>query len=129
MKQTFLLLLLLFAGHNALAQDSTIQYRSLRVILKLAPLSLLDPDMTVQGGVEVRVSPRNSVQVEAGFGLVKAMQPYDTDLIRRVSWIGLKSGAVRSEYGGTIRGHYRTNTCARSITYPKPVSAGKLLGH
>ncbi len=53
----------------AYAQDSTIRYRPIPVIIKLGPLSLLfDPDATIQGGLEVRVSPRSSVQAEVGFG-------------------------------------------------------------
>lgn len=54
---------------SASAQDSTIQYRAPHVIVKLAPLSiLLDPDATIQGGLEVPISPRSSVQAEVGFG-------------------------------------------------------------
>ena len=51
------------------AQDSTIQYYPPHIILKLAPLSLLlDPDATIQGGLEVRTGQRSSVQAEVGFG-------------------------------------------------------------
>ena len=66
----FLYIILLFLlTHLASGQDSTIQYRAPHVIVKLAPLSLLlDPDATIQGGLEVRTSPRNSVQAEVGFG-------------------------------------------------------------
>ena len=54
---------------SAYGQDSTIQYRPVHVIIKLAPLSLLlDPDATIQGGLEVRTGPRSSVQAEVGFG-------------------------------------------------------------
>lgn len=59
---------LLLIGLSASAQDSTIQYQASRVILKLAPLSLLlDPDATIQGGLEIRTGERSSVQAEVGF--------------------------------------------------------------
>lgn len=51
------------------AQDSTIQYRSPHVILKVAPLALLlDTDATLEGGLEVRTGRRSSVQAQVGFG-------------------------------------------------------------
>ncbi len=60
---------LLLISISAAGQDSSIQYRPVHVITKLAPLSLLlNPDATIQGGLEVRVSPRSSVQAEVGFG-------------------------------------------------------------
>lgn len=63
------LLFLFTVSLNSQAQDSTIQYRPVHVIMKLAPLSLLlDPDATIQGGLEVRVSQHNSIQAEVGFG-------------------------------------------------------------
>ena len=65
----FLHLVLTLVSVSAFAQDSTIIYREPHVILKLAPLSLLiDPDATLQGGLEVRTGLRSSVQAEVGFG-------------------------------------------------------------
>lgn len=42
--------------------------RQSHVLIKLAPLSLLDPDRTVQGAVEYWVKRRRSIQMEAGYG-------------------------------------------------------------
>lgn len=42
--------------------------RPSRVILKFSPLSLLDPDGTVQGAVEVWLKQRQSIQAEFGYG-------------------------------------------------------------
>jgi hypothetical protein len=52
------------------AHDSTIRYgRSAAVILKVDPLPILvDPDATIQAGAEVRISRRNSGQIEVEFG-------------------------------------------------------------
>lgn len=38
------------------------------VILKLAPLSRLDPDATYQGAIECSTGPKTSVQLELGYG-------------------------------------------------------------
>ena len=51
------------------AQDSTVALRRpYRAVIKLAPLSLLDQDATVQGGLEYRTGVRTSVQGEFGYG-------------------------------------------------------------
>lgn len=56
------LVLLLVGSLSAWAQ------RQPHVILKVAPLSWMDPDATVQGAVEVRMKPRLSIQAEFGYG-------------------------------------------------------------
>lgn len=68
MKNWYFLLFLLMSM-SVCAQDSTIRYlRPALVILKLAPLWLIDNDPAVMGGVEVRTGPRTSVQTEFGYG-------------------------------------------------------------
>jgi hypothetical protein len=71
MKHWLYLFFFLLVTRCVSAQDSTIRYlHSTGVILKLAPLSLLlDPDATIQGAVEVRISRQNSVQAEIGYGI------------------------------------------------------------
>jgi len=39
-----------------------------KTVVKLAPLALIDPDATIQFGLERRLGPRRSVQAEAGYG-------------------------------------------------------------
>lgn len=101
----------------AFGQDSTIQYQSPRVILKLAPLALLlDPDATIQGGLEVRVSRRNSVQAELGYGR-KGLAILTDDKKNFADW---SIWRVRSEwrhYTNRYRTNNRKNIHIRS-TYP-----------
>ncbi len=118
MKTAFRLIILLSMFSNATAQDSTIQYRAPRVILKLAPLSLLDPDATIQGAMEVRVSQRNAVQVEAGLG-EKGIQIINDDKRSFSDW---SIWRVRSEYRH-YTSRYRTNT-RKNITIRSPFPLG-----
>ena len=101
----------------AFGQDSTIQYQSPRVILKLAPLALLlDPDATIQGGLEVRVSRRSSVQSEVGFGYKGLALTSDA----KKSFTDWSIWRVRSEwrhYTNRYRTNNRTNIHIRSA-YP-----------
>jgi len=61
--------LVLLLPFITVAQDSTIALRrTARVILKFAPLSLPDPDATVQGAVEAWLKRRHSIQAEFGYG-------------------------------------------------------------
>lgn len=63
-----------------MAQDSTIALRRTpRAILKLAPLSLLDQDATIQAGLEYKINARRSVQVEAGYGW-KGLSAFEADI-------------------------------------------------
>ena len=50
------------------AQDSTLTRPLPRVLVKFAPLALIDPDATLQAGLEVKVGSRSSVQGEYGDG-------------------------------------------------------------
>lgn len=62
------------------AQDSTIRLqRPYRAVFKLAPLSLLDQDATVQAGLEYRTGSRTSVQGEFGYGK-RGLSPFRSDL-------------------------------------------------
>ena len=106
MKQLLYLICYLLTASSTMGQDSTIALRWVhRAIIKFAPLSLLDPDATVQGGVEVRVSPRNSVQAEVGFGH-KAMQIVTDEKKKFTDW---SIWRVRSEWRHYTN-RYRTNS-------------------
>lgn len=96
------------------AQDSTIHYqRPASILLKVAPLALLDADPTVSGAVEVRTGRRTSVQAEFGYG-----------------WPGWNNPRVYDRHAGTWRikaewrlytGRYRTNPRQKvrlRTTYP-----------
>ncbi|MCX6215949.1 hypothetical protein [Spirosoma sp.] len=106
MRQRLLLLPLLMLALSASAQDSTVRYRYVpRVIIKLAPLSLLlDPDATLQAGLEVRTGQRNAVQGEIGFGH-KGLAITSDDKKNFADW---SIWRVRSEWRH-YTGHYRTN--------------------
>ena len=101
----------------AFGQDSTVQYQAPRVILKLAPLALLlDPDATIQGGLEVRVSRRSSAQAEVGFGH-KGMAITSDEKKNFADW---SIWRVRSEwrhYTNRFRTNNRNNIHIRS-SYP-----------
>lgn len=90
----------------AAAQDSTVAYDYRpHVILKLAPLSLfLDPDATVQAGLEVRTGQRSSVQAEVGFGR-KGLSITSDDKKNFADW---SIWRVRSEWRHYTN-RYRTN--------------------
>lgn len=118
MKTALYLLCLLIIAVQEKAQDSTIQYRSPRVILKLAPLSLLDPDATIQGGAEIRISQRNAIQAEGGFGQ-KGMQIVADDKKNFSDW---SIWRVRSEWRHYTT-HYRTNT-RKNIRIRSPYPLG-----
>ena len=97
--------LLLTVSITSQAQDSTIQYRPVRAIVKLAPLSLLlDPDATIQGGLEVRTGQRNAVQAEVGFGH-KGLSVTKDEKKNFTDW---SIWRVRSEWRH-YTGRYRTN--------------------
>lgn len=96
------------------AQHSAIPYaRRAAVIVKLAPLWLIDADPALAGAVEIRTGSRTSVQGEFGYG--------------RPGWGSLNSGP---QHAGTwrmkaeirfYRNRYRTNRPAKinvSTTYP-----------
>jgi hypothetical protein len=51
-------------------------------VVKFAPLFLLDPEPTVQFGVERVLNARTSVQVEAGYGAFVFNQMYQTSRVR-----------------------------------------------
>lgn len=100
-----LILLLTLANLVASAQDSIIQYRNTHVILKLAPLSLLiDPDATLQGGLEIRTGRRGSVQGEVGFGH-KGLSVTSDDKKNFADWSIWRARAEWRHYTN----RYRTN--------------------
>jgi hypothetical protein len=97
---------LFFFSQTVYAQDSTIRYgRPAAVLLKVAPLSILvDPDATIQAGAEVRVSKRNSMQAEVGFGR-KGFAITTDDKQNFTDWSVWR---VRSEWRHYMN-RYRTN--------------------
>lgn len=105
MKLLLCLTCLLGLASASVAQDSTIALRRTpHAVIKLAPLSLLDQDATVQAGLEYRTGIQTSVQAEVGYG-GKGLSPHDTDLkdfVRAEVW------RVRSEVR-FYTGRYRTN--------------------
>jgi hypothetical protein len=106
MKHWLYLFFFLLVTRCVSAQDSTIRYlHSTGVILKLAPLSLLlDPDATIQGAVEVRISRQNSVQAEIGYGH-KGLSVITDQKENFVDW---SIWRFRSEWRHYTN-HYRTN--------------------
>lgn len=108
-------ILCLFLGPLAgKAQDTTIRYvRPANVIVKLAPLWLLDPDPSVMGGLEIRTGARTSIQGEIGYG-----------------WPDWNNPGSNNRHAGTwrfksemrfYRGKYRTNRVKNiriQTTYP-----------
>ena len=88
-----------------MSQDSTIAHRRVhRAVIKFAPLSLLDQDATIQGGLEYRTGIRTSVQAEFGYG-IKGLSPFDTDLNNFVDAEVWRGRAEVRFYTG----RYRTN--------------------
>ena len=87
------------------AQDSIIALRRpYRAVIKLAPLSLLDQDATVQGGLEYRTGVRTSVQGEFGYGW-KGLSLIKSDLDKFAS-VNLWRGRAEVRF---YTSHYRTN--------------------
>jgi len=111
--------LLLIAGLGGLlvtanAQDSTfLMHSPTRTVFKWAPLSLLDPDATLQFGLEHRTGPRTSVQGELGYGWggLSLFQEDAREYSQKPMW------RVRSEvrfYSGRYRNNRRNNIHIRS---------------
>jgi len=96
----------LLIAQSTSAQDSTVRYiRAPQVIIKLAPLSfLLDPDATIQGGLELRTGQRSSVQGEIGLGH-KGMSVVSDE---KKNWANWSIWRVRSEWRHYTN-RYRTN--------------------
>lgn len=99
----------------ATAQDSTVAYDYRpHVILKLAPLSLLlDPDATVQGGLEVRTGRRSSVQAEVGFGH-KGLSITSDDKKNFADWSIWRMRSEWRHYTNRYRTNKRKNIHVRS---------------
>lgn len=90
---------------TALGQDSILVYpHSSRTILKLALLSLLDQDATVQAGLEYRTGRQTAVQVELGYG-GKNLSPFRSDIKKFVDAEVWRGRAEIRFYSG----RYRTN--------------------
>lgn len=114
MRCKLIFMLCLFVG-TVFGQSTSMPYRyKAPVILKLAPLWLLDADPALAGGLEIRTGQRTSIQGEFGYG--------------RPGWGSMNS--TGNQHAGTwrikaemrfYRNRYRTNRRQKiniSTTYP-----------
>ncbi|MFD2574112.1 hypothetical protein ACFSUS_25980 [Spirosoma soli] len=109
-----LLTYLLFSSALSLGQDSTVTLRRVpRSIVKLAPLSLLDQDATVQGGLEYRTGAKTSVQAEFGYGW-KGLSPFTADLDDYVKAEVWRTRAEVRFYNGRYRTNRRRDIAIKS---------------
>ncbi|ADB37677.1 hypothetical protein [Spirosoma linguale] len=115
MHQRLRLIPLLLLAFTASAQDSTVRYGYFpRVIVKLAPLSLLlDPDATIQGGLEVRTGRRSAVQGEIGFGH-KGLAITSDDKQNFADWSIWRARSEWRHYTGRYRTNRRKNIHIKS---------------
>ncbi len=114
MRLLFYLFYLLGMTLAANAQDSTIALRKpTRAIIKIAPLSLLDLDATVQGGLEYRTGGRTSVQGEFGYGR-KGLPLLGSDLKNYLKAEVWRGRAEVRFYTGRYRTNRRQNIAIRS---------------
>ncbi|WP_461053690.1 hypothetical protein [Spirosoma arcticum] len=100
-------------------QDSV--RRASHVVVKFAPLSLVDIDATVQGAIELPIAAQTTIQLEGGYG-----------------WAGLsrslpREGGITSKQTGRIRAegrYYLPRTASfDDVPYPAGVYvAGEFLG-
>ena len=115
MKNSLLLFALALIPVVASAQnDSTIALRRTpRAILKLAPLSIMDQDATIQAGLEYRTGIRTSVQGEIGYGR-KGLSPFGSDLTEFVDAEVWRGRAEVRFYSGRYRTNNRRGLAVRS---------------
>lgn len=115
MKNSLLLFALALIPVVASAQnDSTIALRRTpRAILKLAPLSIMDQDATIQAGLEYRTGIRTSVQGEFGYGR-KGLSPFGSDLTEFVDAEVWRGRAEVRFYSGRYRTNRRRSLAVRS---------------
>lgn len=104
----------LLAISSAMSQDSTILLRRTpRAMLKLAPLSLLDQDATVQAGLEYRINAKRSVQAEVGYGW-KGLSLVGSDLNDFTNAEVWRGRAEARFYTGRYRTNRRRGIAVRS---------------
>lgn len=114
MKPLLYVACLLLIASSAISQDSTIALRRVhRAIIKFAPLSLLDQDATVQGGLEYRTGVKTAVQGEFGYGR-KGLSPFNTDLNEFVNAEVWRGRAEVRFYTGRYRTNRRQGIAVRS---------------
>ncbi|GAB3643448.1 hypothetical protein [Spirosoma arcticum] len=114
MKQLIYLVYFLLIASSVMAQDSTIALRSApRAIVKLAPLSLLDQDATIQAGLEYRTGVRTSVQAEIGYGW-RGLSLFSSDLNEFVDAEVWRGRAEVRFYSGRYRTNRRQGIRVRS---------------
>ncbi len=117
MKKALLFLLLSLMAPLARCQDSTLVYsHPARFILKLAPLSLLDQDATVQAGLEYRLGQRKSIQGEVGYGW-QTLPLLGSDLRKFAAAEVWRGRAEIRFYSGRYRTNQRQGIAIRS-NYP-----------
>lgn len=114
MKPLNCLIYFLLTTSAVMAQDSTIALRRTpRAVVKFAPLSLLDQDATVQGGLEYQTGAKTSVQGEFGHGR-KGLSPFDTDLKDFAKAEVWRGRAEIRFYSGRYRTNSRQGIAVRS---------------
>lgn len=94
MKVILLLLMSMLLTEAGQAQDtvSTNNGLSRKVVIKLAPLALINPDPTVQGAVEIRTGPKQSWLGEFGYSRFRSAYGGDNQFTHREFW------RARTEY-------------------------------
>jgi hypothetical protein len=102
--QLLLLLLFLNLSLSVNGQDTIPPVRS-RLVLKVAPLTLADPDRTLQIALEYGVGRRTSLQTEVGYGWQKlwSHSSYFRDVPAAEIW------RIRNEFRW-YTGHFRQNS-------------------
>lgn len=114
MKKALLFLLLSLMAPLARCQDSTLVYQHpSRFIVKLAPLSLLDPDATIQAGLEYRLGQRTSVQGEVGYG-GRTLSLLDNELKNFAAAEVWRGRAEVRFYSGRYRTNHKKGIAIRS---------------
>ncbi len=117
MKKALLFLLSTLTTVPGWCQDSTLVYsHPSRFILKLAPLSLLDQDATIQAGLEYRLGQRTSVQGEVGYGW-QTLPLLGSDLRKFAAAEVWRGRAEIRFYSGRYRTNQRLGIAIRS-NYP-----------
>lgn len=114
---------------SARAQVATVQYqRPTPVIVKLAPLWLIDRDPTVSAGLEVRTGRRTAVQGEFGYGWPGWRNPSATDEHTGTWRIKTELRVYRNRYRyRPVRHHVRIATAYPLGNYWAIESYAKLL--
>ena len=116
MRTVLLIVFTLLLSYSAWGQDTTSTSQlPTKMVLKLAPLALIELDPMAQLGVEYRIAKRHSLQAEAGYGWAGlGFSVWGSDYTHQDSW------RVRTElrkYSGRFQTNKRKNIHVRT-DYP-----------